>query len=415
LLFKELYVSFLQYSIIFFTLITKEEWLMIRMQIARILLFFSISSLYHNVIFASLLEGTLVATIHGLVPIQALKVGDKVLGYDLEEPNHEKATREVAVTKIEKHLTDSLFTLCTETGWVEASPHQLIFTLLPKKPENKDLEMDFVPAQYITEECQLIDTKMKCLPIFETNRMSLICTGTEQYVEKKKHGKHKRVEEVNRCKIVVNMYALEVETPHVFLIGENTYVNDITKTRLLLAHNGIPALLSVTYQVASSSTLSFPSLLGGISVVGGPFAVALGITGLGYFGYQLFKGHSNGKRPTLYIERAGTSSPGGMDPKEPKDKEDAHKNVKTNLAGLNENKIHHILEGSKGCNHKWEKLVPDKSWNNISKIIENVMETGSEKPYGSAKLRFKIIKGEIVEVTYVVIDGVMKISDAWVK
>lgn len=207
-------------------------------RIIHLLLFFlTILSCFNKDTCASLLEGTLVATSQGLVPIQNLKVGDNVLGYDLKETNHEKAIKEVAVTKIEKHLTDSLFTMCTEAGWVEASPHQLIFTLLPEKAENKVRVMDFVEAQNITEEYQLIDTQMKGLPIFETNRMELSCAGQEQYADKKKHDKHKRVKEVS-----VNMYALEVEAPHVFLIGQNPYVKDIAKTKLLLTHNGLPAL-----------------------------------------------------------------------------------------------------------------------------------------------------------------------------
>ena len=303
---------------------------MINTRIARILAFclsFIIS--FSNIVNASLLEGTLVATAHGLVPIQNLKVGDKVLGYDLKEPNHEKATREVAVTKIEKHLTDSLFTMCTETGWVEASPHQLIFTLLPETPENKVPVMDFVEAQNITEEYQLIDTRMRHLPIFETNRMALSCAGSEQYVEKKKHGKHKRGQKVSRRKVRVDMYALEVEAPHVFLIGENPYVKDITKTKLLLIHNGIPALAAGVSLVfdATPASLAFgeaTASIGGLGFVFGPVGVTLGvITSIGFLGYQLLKSDNQSQQQAqFYIERAGPSSPGGMDPDPNKKKDD---------------------------------------------------------------------------------------------
>src|SRR3990172_13344268 len=85
--------------------------------------------------FSGLVNNTLIATRGGLVPIEKLKVGDKVLTYDLNETNPEETIIEVAVTQINKHLTDSVFTMYTtedggtESGWVEASPQQLFFTL----------------------------------------------------------------------------------------------------------------------------------------------------------------------------------------------------------------------------------------------------------------------------------------------
>jgi len=85
------------------------------------------------------------------------------------------------------------------------------------------------------------------------------------------------------------------------------------------------------------------------------------------------------------------------------------------LDSLNANKIKHIIEGSKNSNHKWGKLVPDKNWNDIKKIIAEVMGTGSDKSYGSAQVRVKTIRGEVVEVTHVEINGVKKISNAWIK
>lgn len=295
---------------------------MIRTQIYRIL-WFCFSSIFfcNDVAFASLLEGTLVATAHGLVPIQNLKVGDKVLGYDLNAPSYNEALCEVAVTKINKHITDALFTLCTKDGWVEASPHQLIFTLIPASSEPGDAHvMDFVRAQNITKSCMLIDAQMNCLTIVETNRLNLSCSYPEQYVEKVIRNRHKKVTKVVKVIVNADVYALEVEEPHVFLIAENPHATDMSKTRLLPTHNGIPVLLPITYHLASSSALTFPSILGGLSVVGGPVALALGITGLGYFGYQLFKSHGNSKQSSFYIERAGPGSPGGMEPKEPKDK-----------------------------------------------------------------------------------------------
>ena len=86
-----------------------------------------------------------------------------------------------------------------------------------------------------------------------------------------------------------------------------------------------------------------------------------------------------------------------------------------NLESLNENKIKHILEGSANSNHKWEKLVSNKNWDDIKKIIKDVMETGKEGTYKTnAMCRTKIINGEKVEVIYKVIDGTARISNAWI-
>jgi hypothetical protein len=326
--FKKLSISFPQYLLIFFH-VHQEELVMIRTQVSRVLWFCFSSIIFCNdVVFASLLEGTLVATAHGLVPIQNLKVGDKVLGYDLNEPDYDKAICEVAVTKINKHITDALFTMCTKDGWVEASPHQLIFTFIPEEAQNGDAHvMDFVQAQEITKSCMLIDAHMNCLAIVETNKLKLSCSYPEQYIEKVKRNRHKKVIAVVRLIVNADVYALEVEEPHVFLIAENPHATDISKTRLLLTHNGLPALavgVSMAFD-ATPASLAFAeatATVGGMSVIFGPVGLTLGVlTSVGFLGYQLFKKDAN-KQPSFYIERAGPGSPGGMEPKEPKDKKE---------------------------------------------------------------------------------------------
>ena len=86
------------------------------------------------------------------------------------------------------------------------------------------------------------------------------------------------------------------------------------------------------------------------------------------------------------------------------------------LNDLSENKINHIINGSKKSNHKWEKLVPDKKWDDIKRIIVEVMEKGGEGPYKTVYSKKAIIDGYEVEVTYTKLaDGTIKISDAWIK
>ena len=86
------------------------------------------------------------------------------------------------------------------------------------------------------------------------------------------------------------------------------------------------------------------------------------------------------------------------------------------LDNLSENKINHMIDGSKNSNHGWEKLVPDKNWSDIKNIIADVMDTGVEGPYKSVFLKKATINGFEVEVTYTKLsDGTIKISDAWVN
>lgn len=86
------------------------------------------------------------------------------------------------------------------------------------------------------------------------------------------------------------------------------------------------------------------------------------------------------------------------------------------LDNLSENKINHMINGSKNSNHGWEKLVPDKNWSDIKNIIVNVMDTEVEGPYKSVFSKKATISGFEVKVTYTKLsDGTIKISDTWVN
>ena len=80
------------------------------------------------------------------------------------------------------------------------------------------------------------------------------------------------------------------------------------------------------------------------------------------------------------------------------------------------NKINHIINGSKTSNHKWEKLVPDKNWSRIKSIIIEALETGEDELYKAGASRVKMIDNELVQVTYKkLFDGTIKIGNAWIK
>lgn len=76
------------------------------------------------------------------------------------------------------------------------------------------------------------------------------------------------------------------------------------------------------------------------------------------------------------------------------------------------NKIKHILQEK----HLWSRLVKNiDDWSSISKIMERVLKEGIEQPYGSAFIKTLIIDGQTVQVTYQKIDGIIRISDGWIK
>ncbi len=86
------------------------------------------------------------------------------------------------------------------------------------------------------------------------------------------------------------------------------------------------------------------------------------------------------------------------------------------LDNFSQDKINHIINGSKNSNHGWEKLVADKNWNDIKVIIAEVMDNGVEGPYKSVFSKKAMINGYEVEVTYTKLgDGTIKISDAWIN
>ncbi len=282
---------------------------------------------------SSLPAGTQIATSNGLVSVEMLGVGDKVLGYDLNETDPNKRIIEVAVINIDKHLADSIFTLyTTEGGWVEASPQQLFFTLESTVGQAADqvgkiLVMDFVQAQYITTDYMLIDEHLTCVPITKAVRTELRTTYPQQYSEKIKRNRRNEITSIEKRIVNIDTYAIEVEEPHILLISDRSCDKTTSKPRLLLTHNGIPAL-AVGVSLAFGSTPASLSLagvsasVGGLGVTLGPVGVALGVaTGLGLLGYQLFKGNKK-QETSFYIERSSSGGPGGLDPKDPKDDED---------------------------------------------------------------------------------------------
>ena len=81
------------------------------------------------------------------------------------------------------------------------------------------------------------------------------------------------------------------------------------------------------------------------------------------------------------------------------------------------NKVHHIIYGSEGHDHLWDRLVSDLDWGHVSNIIYKVLLYGKQELYkGNKDVFIKTLKinGHIVQVTYRLVEGLIKISDGWV-
>lgn len=85
--------------------------------------------------------------------------------------------------------------------------------------------------------------------------------------------------------------------------------------------------------------------------------------------------------------------------------------IVTNLETLDSNKWNHILQEK----HLWSQIVSNPNAENLKPIIQNVIQNGTQEPYYNAFKNVLIIDGHTVEVTYTIIDGVYKISNAWIK
>ena len=161
---------------------------------------------------------------------------------------------------------------------------------------------------------------------------------------------------------------------------------------------------------------------GGIIAVPATAGLSLGITGAGY----IVSGYSGGvavngvKGVAMSIANLTNSNKTSSSNGSSINNNEKSSNVsnKDNLDELNDNNINHIKNGSKNSNHKWEKLVPDKNWEKMKKIIREVLENGNEKEKNSKHQIFEKtleIDGHKVQVRYKKFpDGTVKVSDGWI-
>lgn len=96
----------------------------------------------------------------------------------------------------------------------------------------------------------------------------------------------------------------------------------------------------------------------------------------------------------------------------------AHKKqVDTAVNNLSSNNRTHIMNNT---GHKWNSMFPgpnnNNKWEQIKKVIKQVMMDGNETKYGSAFKRTLRVNGRTVEVTFQKLGkGIIRISNGWVK
>jgi hypothetical protein len=245
-------------------------------------LFFPIIVLHFDLFLSSLLIDTPVVTPRGAIPIQKLKVGDKVFTFDFNQSNPKEGVIEVTVKKITRHLTNTVFLFYTsEDRTIGASPQQLFFAL-KNTPYQQDevLEVDFAQVECMTSEYMFADYRMfidqhiRSTPIGRVEKIELSSTYP-QYREKVNGSWVKRVQ------INAFVYALEVDGPHTFLISENPCYKEDGYPRAFLVHNGVPAL-GLGVSLAFGSTPASISLAQA-SIEIGKLTISFGPAGLYHF------------------------------------------------------------------------------------------------------------------------------------
>ena len=88
------------------------------------------------------------------------------------------------------------------------------------------------------------------------------------------------------------------------------------------------------------------------------------------------------------------------------------KSISKALSSVSRNTMHHIMQSK----HAWGQVLKRVTWSNVKSLINTTMQKGATtliNKQGNA-LVYEAVRNNIV-VRYAVIDGIIKISDAWVK
>ena len=86
------------------------------------------------------------------------------------------------------------------------------------------------------------------------------------------------------------------------------------------------------------------------------------------------------------------------------------------ISAINRNKINHIMQSK----HAWNLVFKKASWSNVKNLINTVLKKGTMTlidKQGKSLVYEAVYNyaGKKIIVRYAVIDGIIKIADAWVK
>lgn len=161
-----------------------------------VIIFALVVSLFQIDLNASFIEGTLVKTPQGLIPVESLKVGDNVISCELNADAKEEFCKPVAVKEIITHVVSTMVCIHIDNGLVYASSDQLFFDSIANQ---------WLAAQLLTENSVFINSKLECFN----------CV---------------KIESVHKECLV---YDVTLEEPHLLFITEKE----------ILAHNAIPVVV----------------------------------------------------------------------------------------------------------------------------------------------------------------------------
>lgn len=194
---------------------------------------FSLLLFSPSLLFASILENTLVKTPQGLVAVENIHIGDELIGYD-------KITKQittVSVTEITTCFVNTIITITTDKGDIPASPNQLFYDPTTSK---------WMQAVNITNAHALLDSQLN----------QCACLKKEVTVIKP-----------------IKAYRITTSAPHDFFITEQE----------VLTHNFIPAfVVGLTWLFGA----------GGVEFVGA--AITAGAAGA-LVGMEIKKRHDKNK------------------------------------------------------------------------------------------------------------------------
>lgn len=66
--------------------------------------------------------------------------------------------------------------------------------------------------------------------------------------------------------------------------------------------------------------------------------------------------------------------------------------------------------------HAWERALSDTSWDNVKKLIDFTMRKGTITLINQRDdvMIYEVVHEDVV-VRYAIVEGIVKISDAWIK